>query len=54
MLSSPSTSQALSELLEERIVYLDGAKGTMVQTYKLEEEDFRNRHCKIIRATQGE
>ena len=31
----------LVELLEKRIVFLDGAMGTMVQQYKLEEEDFR-------------
>ncbi|HMJ06030.1 MAG TPA: homocysteine S-methyltransferase family protein, partial [Chthoniobacterales bacterium] len=28
-------------LLRERIVVLDGAMGTMVQRYKLSEEDFR-------------
>ncbi len=31
----------LRELLEQRIVFLDGAMGTMIQQYKLEEEDFR-------------
>ncbi len=31
----------LRELFEERIVILDGAMGTMIQKYKLEEEDFR-------------
>ena len=38
--SSPKIQQ-LKELLAERIVYLDGAMGTMIQTYKLEENDFR-------------
>ena len=28
-------------LLEQRIAILDGAMGTMIQTYKLEEKDFR-------------
>ncbi|OUR98891.1 methionine synthase [Halobacteriovorax marinus] len=31
----------LLKLLEERIVFMDGAMGTMIQRYKLEEEDFR-------------
>lgn len=31
----------LASLLEKRILVLDGAMGTMIQTYTLEEEDFR-------------
>ena len=31
----------ITELLEERILILDGAMGTMIQTHKLEESDFR-------------
>ncbi|MGI9554189.1 MAG: methionine synthase, partial [Thermodesulfobacteriota bacterium] len=31
----------LKDLLEERILFLDGAMGTMIQRYKLEEADFR-------------
>jgi len=31
----------LQQLLKERIVFLDGAMGTMIQQYKLTEEDFR-------------
>ena len=31
----------LEKLLAERIVFLDGAMGTMIQRHKLEEEDFR-------------
>ena len=34
------TSQ-LSDLIKERILVLDGAMGSMIQTYKLGEEDFR-------------
>ena len=30
----------LSEALKERILILDGAMGTMIQTHKLEEEDY--------------
>ena len=29
----------LNKLLKERILFLDGAMGTMIQRYKLEEED---------------
>jgi 5-methyltetrahydrofolate--homocysteine methyltransferase len=31
----------ISDLLKERILVLDGAMGTMIQTYGLEEEDYR-------------
>ena len=34
--------QLLTDLFAERIVFLDGAMGTMIQQYKLEEKDFRN------------
>jgi len=34
--------QRLAELFRERIVFLDGAMGTMIQRYKLEESDFRD------------
>jgi len=34
-------NKPLSTLLKERIVFLDGAFGTMVQTFKLSESDFR-------------
>lgn len=36
----------LHELLKERIVILDGAMGTMIQTYKLQEQDFRGERFK--------
>ncbi|MGF1529880.1 MAG: vitamin B12 dependent-methionine synthase activation domain-containing protein [Puniceicoccaceae bacterium] len=35
-------TERLKELFEKRIVFLDGAMGTMIQQYKLEEADFRN------------
>ena len=41
---SPSHStkfEQLKQLLKDRIVYLDGAMGTMIQGYELEESDFR-------------
>jgi len=34
--------QQLADLFAERILFLDGAMGTMIQQYKLEEEDFRD------------
>jgi 5-methyltetrahydrofolate--homocysteine methyltransferase len=33
--------QQLKDLLQKRILVLDGAMGTMIQRYKLEEEDYR-------------
>ncbi len=37
---SPVEAQ-LRELLSKRILILDGAMGTMIQRYKLTEEDYR-------------
>lgn len=34
-------STLLKDIIAQRIVILDGAMGTMIQTFKLEEEDFR-------------
>ena len=31
----------LEALMQERIIFIDGAMGTMIQRYKLEEQDFR-------------
>jgi 5-methyltetrahydrofolate--homocysteine methyltransferase len=42
MKSKPYTrAQALPEILEKRIVILDGAMGTMIQRFKLTEEQYR-------------
>ncbi len=38
--------QALESALHENILFLDGAMGTMIQRYKLEEQDFRGDHFK--------
>ncbi len=38
---NPFADHPLTQLLRERIVILDGAMGTMVQRYKLTEEEFR-------------
>ncbi|MCQ8179564.1 methionine synthase [Methylomonas sp. SURF-1] len=36
-----NSSQRLHQLLSQRILFLDGAMGTMIQSYKLEEKDYR-------------
>ncbi|MGE5651192.1 MAG: homocysteine S-methyltransferase family protein, partial [Bacillota bacterium] len=36
-----STEALLRDLLAQRILVLDGAMGTMIQQYKLTEEDYR-------------
>ena len=36
----------LEELFQKRIAFIDGAMGTMIQRYKLEEEDFRGERYK--------
>src|ERR1700730_13092541 len=37
----------LEELLRERIVVLDGAMGTMIQRYKLSEQDYRGERFRV-------
>jgi 5-methyltetrahydrofolate--homocysteine methyltransferase len=41
MTSTTDKSALLIKLLDERILILDGAMGTMIQSYKLGEEDYR-------------
>jgi 5-methyltetrahydrofolate--homocysteine methyltransferase len=36
--------QELSDLIRQRVLFLDGGMGTMIQTYKLLEADFRDKH----------
>src|ERR1041384_3597872 len=38
---STSTTEALLQLLRDRILVLDGAMGTMIQQYRLQEQDYR-------------
>lgn len=40
-INAPSTRDKLIALFEKRIAVLDGATGTMIQDYELEEKDFR-------------
>lgn len=39
-------STKLQNLVDKRIIYLDGAMGTMIQNYKLDENDFRTTYLK--------
>jgi 5-methyltetrahydrofolate--homocysteine methyltransferase len=39
-----ATLLELEKTLQNKILFLDGAMGTMIQTYKLQEEDFRHGH----------
>jgi 5-methyltetrahydrofolate--homocysteine methyltransferase len=39
----------LQELLSKKILILDGAMGTMIQRYKLQEEDFRGTRFKDVK-----
>jgi 5-methyltetrahydrofolate--homocysteine methyltransferase len=41
-----STKKILQSLLEQRILVLDGAMGTMIQKHKLSEEDYRGERFK--------
>ena len=38
---SMSKTELLKQQLSQRILFLDGAMGTMIQSYKLEEKDLR-------------
>lgn len=42
----PDRARALIDLLNRRIVIIDGAMGTMIQRYKLEEADYRGERFK--------
>ncbi|MFM8683121.1 MAG: homocysteine S-methyltransferase family protein, partial [Chthoniobacterales bacterium] len=42
-MAKTDTAKALQALLAERIVYLDGAMGTMVQRHKLDEAAYRGK-----------
>ncbi|OYV17961.1 MAG: 5-methyltetrahydrofolate--homocysteine methyltransferase, partial [Methylococcaceae bacterium NSP1-1] len=41
MARSMSKTELLKQQLSQRILFLDGAMGTMIQSYKLEEKDYR-------------
>jgi len=38
--------ETLEKILEQRIMILDGAMGTMIQAYKFEEDDYRGERFK--------
>ena len=41
-----NTFQIISNILQDRILVLDGAMGTMIQRYKFNEEDYRGNRFK--------
>jgi 5-methyltetrahydrofolate--homocysteine methyltransferase len=41
-----NNEQRLRDALQQRVLILDGAMGTMIQRYKLTEEDFRGERFK--------
>jgi 5-methyltetrahydrofolate--homocysteine methyltransferase len=41
IMKKSASYDAIENLLKQRIVFLDGAMGTMIQRYRLEEKDFR-------------
>ena len=47
------TEQVLRDLLAQRILILDGAMGTMIQQYKLTEQDYRGNRFKDFQGPQG-
>ena len=49
-----STEIKLRELLQQRILILDGAMGTMIQQYKLTEADYRGERFVDFKAPAGE
>jgi 5-methyltetrahydrofolate--homocysteine methyltransferase len=55
-LSKPiyTRAQSLPDLLKKRILVLDGAMGTMIQQYKLDEAAFRGaRFADFLRELKG-
>jgi len=49
-----ATELRLRELLAQRILILDGAMGTMIQQYKLTEQDYRGQRFADFAAPEGE
>jgi 5-methyltetrahydrofolate--homocysteine methyltransferase len=47
------TEKLLRDLMKQRILILDGAMGTMIQQYKLTEEDYRGARFKDFQGPQG-
>ena len=53
VLKSSATEARLRELLQQRILILDGAMGTMIQRYKLTEADYRGERFKDFTGPEG-
>ena len=52
-ITTPSTETILRDLLARRILILDGAMGTMIQRYKLREQDYRGERFKDFTGPEG-
>ena len=50
-MSNDATTEHLRELLDQRIVFFDGAMGTMIQRAGLDEEDFRGKRFRNHRSS---
>ena len=53
VLKSSATEARLRDLLQQRILILDGAMGTMIQRYKLTEADYRGERFKDFTGPEG-
>jgi 5-methyltetrahydrofolate--homocysteine methyltransferase len=53
IISPSATETRLRELLQQRILILDGAMGTMIQRYKLTEADYRGERFKDFTGPEG-
>ena len=51
--SISATEQQLRDLLAQRILFLDGAMGTMIQRYKLTEADYRGERFADFTGPEG-
>ena len=52
-ISKPPTETILRDLFARRILILDGARGTMIQQYKLTEQDYRGERFKDFTGPEG-
>ena len=49
-----NTEEFLKAELQKRILFMDGAMGTMIQQYQFNEEDYRGERFKSFAAPEGE
>jgi methionine synthase I (cobalamin-dependent) len=44
----PNVEEILTKILKERIMILDGAMGTEIQTYKLQQSDYHGMSLPVV------